>query len=92
MHLLDTSRPPGGDGFVDAVLDGLKDKFQRIRCPRCAWRPQASDRWSCLCGHVWNTFDTRGRCPGCGLQWLETQCLACHRYSAHEDWYEHEAP
>jgi len=40
------------------------------------------------CGHVWNTFDTRGLCPGCSHQWKHTACLSCTRWSLHEDWYE----
>jgi len=51
-----------------------------------------SDRWQCLCGHVWNTFDTAGRCPACSKQWKETCCLppiagGCGRWSPHLDWY-----
>lgn len=61
----------------------------RIRCPKCEWLPTASDTWHCTCGHEWHTFDTGGVCPGCLHQWLETQCHACHAYSAHSDWYEY---
>jgi hypothetical protein len=75
------------------------DKFNRIRCPLCRWRPRASSRWYCAdvfvppffhlgCGTAWNTFDTRGRCPGCGYQWRFTDCLRCGGRSPHEDWYE----
>lgn len=60
----------------------------KIRCPRCGWRPRKSDRWQCVCDHVWNTFDTHGVCPGCKEAWDTTQCLACHQFSPHEDWYE----
>ena len=60
----------------------------RIRCPRCGWQPRADDRWQCECGCVWNTFETRGRCPDCGQRWKDTQCFACERWSAHESWYE----
>lgn len=59
----------------------------RIRCPRCAWEPRAGDRWACLCGHGWNTFETGGVCPGCGHLWRETQCLRCREWSLHRDWY-----
>lgn len=64
----------------------------RIYCPRCEWKPQAYDRWQCVpsCGTVWNTFETRGRCPGCAKQWQTTQCLSCHVYSLHEAWYHEE--
>jgi len=60
-----------------------------IHCPRCAWRPQAEDRWMCTpeCATVWNTFWTRGLCPGCAHQWHLTQCLACREHSPHRHWY-----
>jgi hypothetical protein len=58
-----------------------------IACPKCEWEPDAGARWSCNCGHRWNTFDTGGRCPACGHVWRETQCLACRRFSPHHDWY-----
>ena len=58
-----------------------------IRCPLCGWVPRRFDRWSCKCGHSWNTFDTGGVCPGCLYQWKVTQCLSCHKFSAHSDWY-----
>src|SRR5262249_46782177 len=74
------------------------EPFEGIRCPRCAWRPVASSRWCCYCtgtpeppfdacGAVWNTFTTKGRCPGCGHQWQWTSCHRCGEFSHHEDWY-----
>ena len=76
-----------------------EDTFPGIRCPLCGWRPRKSSRWSCSCdgtpepyfescGTVWNTFSTRGRCPGCHHQWRWTTCLLCHEPSLHLDWYE----
>lgn len=67
-------------------------KTFRIRCPKCDWQPAREDQWSCApgCGHVWNTFDTRGVCPGCDKQWVQTMCLRCDVWSAHDDWYEEE--
>jgi hypothetical protein len=62
----------------------------RIRCPKCQWIPHSHDRWMCHCHHVWNTFDTRGKCPGCAFQWTQTMCLACLKFSEHEAWYETE--
>jgi hypothetical protein len=62
----------------------------RIRCPKCNWSPTADSRWSCKCGHVWNTFDTGGVCPGCLYQWKVTACLQCGQWSAHSDWYTQE--
>jgi len=65
-----------------------KDRAQ-IHCPKCGWRPAAEDRWVCTeaCGTVWNTFWTRGVCPGCSVQWPQTQCLQCAQFSSHETWY-----
>jgi hypothetical protein len=67
----------------------LRGDGPRIRCPKCAWEPSRADRWCCFegCGHVWNTFETRGVCPGCGKQWTETVCLRCNQWSPHDDWY-----
>jgi Uri superfamily endonuclease len=76
--------------------------FNRICCPLCRWQPRASDRWFCApcehpeyfddgCAACWNTFATRGRCPGCGHQWRWTACLNCAGWSLHADWYENES-
>ncbi len=79
------------DDFHDLVTDDDESVGKgRIRCPRCGWSPGAGDRWMCSCGAVWNTFDTGGRCPACDKLWLETQCLRCHAWSPHEDWYAEE--
>lgn len=72
--------------------------FNRIRCPLCKWRPKPTHRWFCApcdqpefflagCGTRWNTFATRGRCPGCGHQWRWTACLNCAGWSLHQEWY-----
>ncbi len=56
-------------------------------CPKCRWHPDPSSRWSCTCYFVWNTFETRGQCPGCSRVWLHTECLSCSGWSPHEDGY-----
>ena len=78
--------------------DTEREKYQGIRCPKCAWRPLPSSRWGCdrpfngaPCWCSWNTFDTRGKCPRCGHQWENTVCLSCHQWSRHDDWYERAA-
>jgi hypothetical protein len=89
--------PEDAAGVVEETV-GDAPVAGRIRCPLCGWRPRASSRWYCDdcshpeyfyggCGHVWNTFDTRGRCPGCGHLWRWTSCLDCGGWSLHEDWY-----
>jgi len=78
-----------------------REEWAGIRCPQCEWQPSPSSRWSCLwtetpepffeaCGTEWNTFTTRGRCPGCRHQWRWTSSLRCGEWSLHEDWYETE--
>lgn len=66
---------------------GLRGGRPRIRCPHCSWEPRREDRWSCECGWIWHTFDTFGTCPACERRWHETQCLACHDWSPHPEWY-----
>lgn len=86
----------------DPRLDNEEQDFSRIRCPLCKWQPDKSSRWMCDdcghpeyffngCGTLWNTFDTRGLCPGCAHQWRWTSCLRCYGWSLHEDWYTKEA-
>jgi hypothetical protein len=92
-------KSPALDAEVGAIDDEeTRRAGERIRCPLCAWEPDASSRWGCVrtdvpegfsggCGTVWNTFSTRGRCPGCQHQWRWTHCLRCTEWSLHEDWY-----
>ena len=98
--LKQTSGHDAGLSTVDRVSED-EGGTVRIRCPLCSWQPTRSSRWSCSvqntpeppfesCGTVWNTFDTRGRCPGCLHQWIWTTCIRCGTASLHEDWYEQE--
>lgn len=99
-HLL-KREPSSIDPVISLAPDEREDDrvFRGIRCPLCAWQPQASSLWCCDasespepffpgCGTHWNTFATRGRCPGCQHQWKWTSCLRCAGWSPHEDWYE----
>lgn len=65
-----------------------------IYCPKCEWRPGPYDVWDCVpsCGTTWNTFWTRGVCPGCGVKWPSTQCYGCEKFSPHEAWYHYREP
>src|SRR5258708_5567206 len=83
----------GGRFQFDLKTKALKKDASgggRIRCPKCRWNPRPSDRWICHCGHTWNTFDTRGKCPACAFQWRHTMCLSCVQWSEHDAWYEKE--
>jgi len=59
----------------------------KIACPKCQWQPDGFPRWRCSCGHSWNTFETKAKCPKCGTQWQDTHCPSCEQSSAHETWY-----
>jgi hypothetical protein len=98
LRSLKDDRAPVRD-IVVRFENETRDAFDRIRCPRCAWKPDASSRWCCdyrqspeppfeSCGAVWNTFETAGRCPGCQHRWAWTSCLQCAVFSPHEEWYE----
>src|SRR6266571_301224 len=84
---------------LDAIEPHDDEPLSGIRCPLCRWRPSPSSLWACFwidtpepffqsCGTSWNTFTTRGRCPGCQHQWTWTSCLSCGGWSLHDDWYE----
>lgn len=63
------------------------DVIAGVRCPKCNWTPRVGSRWSCRCGHIWNTFETRGVCPSCTFEWQVTMCLQCGETSRHAEWY-----
>jgi predicted RNA-binding Zn-ribbon protein involved in translation (DUF1610 family) len=66
-----------------------KKKQQRIRCPLCGWQPDGKPYWGCeKCLTAFDTFKTHAHCPKCGNSWIYTQCIACHKLSLHEAWYE----
>ena len=69
-------------------------KEVKIFCPKCQRVPPPSDYWMCepACGCVWHTFETGGVCPQCGKNWEDTQCLGCHQWSPHADWYHETIP
>jgi hypothetical protein len=103
LYLKRTVGPTAFDpkGFDPEKKHDVMSAKPRIRCPHCKWQPKRSSRWFCLpmgapenfdggCGHSWNTFDTRGRCPTCQHQWKFTSCLQCEATSPHDDWYEAE--
>ena len=66
---------------------------QYVRCPKCNWEPGNSDIWVCdECPTKWNTFETHGKCPGCGKPFIDTQCKrshgGCGQMSLNADWYQ----
>jgi hypothetical protein len=94
---LKSQAPEDATGTIDQS-DDEEPRYSHIRCPLCRWQPDAWSSWECGecefpeyffggCGMEWNTFDTRGLCPGCGHQWRWTACLSCSVWSLHDDWY-----
>jgi len=80
--------------FVGKVIQSekaTKKKQRRIRCPICGWQPDGKPYWACeKCLTTFDTFKTHAHCPNptCGNSWHYTQCIACHKQSPHEKWYE----
>lgn len=70
-------------------------EFERARrtgitCPLCGEAPYIGVQWECGpdgCGHPFDTFETRGKCPKCKAQFSATECLNCGRWSPHHAWY-----
>ena len=103
FRLLQKSLEPVVGNDTETTLREDENERSRIRCPHCLWQPNPSSRWVCWtvgppenfaggCGTRWNTFDTRGLCPGCSYQWRWTICLNCYEWALHEDWYENRHP
>src|SRR4051812_50068418 len=86
---------------LERFEEAEREAFERIRCPLCEWRPSPSSTWACYaegtpeppfqwCGTSWNTFATRGRCPGCQHQWRGASGLGCGGRWLPEGWVEWE--
>lgn len=61
-------------------------------CPECGAAPPVGEYWLCgKCRSRFDTFAEGGACPGCGGQFNETQCPACHARNPLADWL-NEAP
>lgn len=62
-------------------------EYNKIACPSCGWNPNGEPLWTCSCGHIWDTFSTKGKCPKCNTHWKETYCPICDKTNEHEKWY-----
>jgi Zn-dependent protease len=63
---------PRRDGFV---------------CPTCGSAPPLGNFWMCRqCGQAFDTFQTLGVCPSCGVRSDVTQCLDCRRSHPMHEW------
>jgi hypothetical protein len=73
--------------LAEARRAATESATAKQRCPECQWIPLPSDTWTCTCGHRWNTFKTKGRCPDCDKLWDTTWCQKCKQPSPHAEWY-----
>ncbi|MGA2635366.1 MAG: site-2 protease family protein [Terracidiphilus sp.] len=56
-------------------------------CPSCRMAPPVGARWKCgHCGQLFDTFETRAKCPGCGVQYDTTMCLHCREQHPMNEW------
>jgi len=56
-------------------------------CPSCRTAPPMGAYWTCgKCGQPFDTFATRGVCPHCAAQYLQTMCLDCQEQRPINDW------
>jgi Zn-dependent protease len=57
-------------------------------CPGCYAAPPKGPFWVCEeCQTRFDTFDSRGKCPACGMWYLETACPNCRQAHHIDRWY-----
>lgn len=57
-------------------------------CPSCYAAPPRGHFWVCEeCETRFDTFDCRGKCPGCGMWFLDTACPNCGQVHHIDRWY-----
>jgi Zn-dependent protease len=60
---------------------------QQVKCPNCGANPPVGAYWKCTCGEGFDTFETMGTCPRCGVQHYVTACPDCRTASPLAGWY-----
>ena len=78
----------GGLRHAQALLREEKTpRRQGFACPSCHIAPPVGARWKCgRCRQLFDTFETRAACPGCGAQYPATMCLHCKTQHPMNDW------
>ncbi len=57
-------------------------------CPACKAHPLDGNFWQCEhCGTRFDTFASRGVCPGCGAEFPQTRCFDCLHASPMAQWF-----
>ena len=60
---------------------------QGFACPSCRTAPPLGPFWKCgACGQSFDTFETRGVCPGCAHEYPVTMCLDCSEQRPMTEW------
>ena len=56
-------------------------------CPNCKTLPPQGAFWVCgKCRKPFDTFETQGVCPNCGIQYAATSCLECGSLQPFSEW------
>jgi len=56
-------------------------------CPACKAAPPVGAVWKCAqCAQLFDTFQTQGVCPHCGMQFPVTRCMDCGAAHPISDW------
>jgi Zn-dependent protease len=78
----------GGLQHARALLRFAKlPRRDGFACPACKNPPVVGDFWKCgRCGQSFDTFQTQGVCPHCGMQFSVTRCLNCGEAHPMSEW------
>jgi Zn-dependent protease len=69
------------------LRDEKLPRREGFACPSCRMAPPVGERWKCgHCGQLFDTFETRAKCPGCGVKYEATMCLHCKEQHPMKDW------
>jgi Zn-dependent protease len=77
-------------GMQQARVLLRREKMPRragFACPSCKVAPPLGALWRCSkCSQSFDTFETRGKCPGCEAQYPITMCGECRRQYPMQEW------
>jgi RNA polymerase subunit RPABC4/transcription elongation factor Spt4 len=58
-----------------------------VACPACKSAPPKGAFWACgKCRKPFDTFETQGVCPNCGVQYSTTSCPECGSLQPISEW------